>query len=518
LRLYELSARRASELLSQGEITSVELTRAVLERIDRVDPKIDAYLTVMADEALAQATEADRVRREADKVRREGGSELGARMPLLGMPIAIKDVICVAGAPTTCGSRILEGFVPPYDATVVAKIRAAGGVIVGKTNTDEFAMGSSTENSAYGPTHNPWDLERVPGGSSGGSAAAVAASTVPLALGSDTGGSVRQPAALCGVVGIKPSYGRVSRYGLVAYASSLDQIGTLARNVTDAAMLLSAIAGHDARDSTSMPLPVPDYGAALHGLASDGRALDLNGVRVGVPREYWGEGLQAEVEDAVRAAIEQLADLGADVREVSLPHTDYALPTYYLIAPAECSANLARYDGVRYGLSTPDAPDIWEAYRQTRERGFGPEVKRRIIMGAFALSAGYYDAFYLKAQKVRTLIKQDYDRAFQEVDVIVGPTSPTTAFKIGEKVDDPLQMYLSDVFTLSCNLAGICGLSLPCGFAGDTFAGGAAEGGTALPIGLQIQGAAFQEESVLRVAYAYEQATLWHERRPNLGA
>jgi aspartyl-tRNA(Asn)/glutamyl-tRNA(Gln) amidotransferase subunit A len=506
LKLYELSAHRASELLSRGEITSVELTRALLERIDRVDPEIDAYLTVMADEALAQAA-------QADKVRREAGPYLGAQMSLLGVPVAIKDVICVDGAPTTCGSRILEGFVPPYDATAVTKIRAAGGVIVGKTNTDEFAMGSSTENSAYGPTRNPWDLERVPGGSSGGSAAAVAASAAPLALGSDTGGSVRQPAALCGVVGIKPSYGRVSRYGLAAYASSLDQIGTLARNVTDAAMLLYVIAGHDARDSTSMPLPVPDYVGALRGLASDGQALDLSGVRVGVPREYWGEGLQAEVEDAVRAAIEQLADLGADVREVSLPHTDYALPAYYLIAPAECSANLARYDGIRYGLSTPDAPDIWEAYRQTRERGFGPEAKRRIIMGAFALSAGYYDAFYLKAQKVRTLIKQDYDRAFQEVDVIVGPTTPTTAFKIGEKVDDPLQMYLSDMFTLSCNLAGICGLSLPCGFAG-----GAALRSAALPIGLQIQGPAFQEESILRVAYAYEQATAWHERRPSLGA
>ena len=497
MRLYELSAHRASELLSRGEITSVELTRALVERIDQVNPSICAYLALLADQALIEAEAADRKRRE-------GGAELVRRMPLLGVPVAIKDVICVAGAPTTCGSRILEGFVPPYDATVVSKIRAAGGVIVGKTNTDEFAMGSSTENSAYFPTHNPWDLERVPGGSSGGSAAAVAAGMAPLALGSDTGGSVRQPAALCGVVGVKPSYGRVSRYGLVAYASSLDQIGTLARNVTDAALLLSTIAGHDARDSTSMSLPVPDYAAALQDSAG------LSGVRVGVPREYWGEGLQAEVEHAVRAAIEQLASLGAEVREVSLPHTDYALPTYYLIAPAECSANLARYDGVRFGLSTPDAPDIWEAYRQTRERGFGSEVKRRIIMGAFALSAGYYDAFYLKAQKVRTLIKQDFDRAFEEVDVIVGPTTPTTAFKIGEKVDDPLQMYLSDVFTLSCNLAGICGVSLPCGFSSSSAA--------ALPIGLQIQGPAFQEESILRVAYAYEQATSWHTRRPDLGS
>jgi aspartyl-tRNA(Asn)/glutamyl-tRNA(Gln) amidotransferase subunit A len=508
VKLYELSASRASELLTAGDISSVELTRSVLERIAQVNGKIDAYLTVFADEALEQSAKADRVRRG-------GGSDIAAQMSLLGVPIAIKDVICVAGAPTTCGSRILEGFVPPYDAAVVSKIRAAGGVIVGKTNTDEFAMGSSTENSAYYPTHNPWDLERVPGGSSGGSAAAVAAGMAPLALGSDTGGSVRQPAALCGVVGIKPSYGRVSRYGLVAYASSLDQIGVLARDVTDAAMLLSVIAGHDPRDSTSVSLAVPDYSAALKAEQSDGEEVELRGVRIGVPREYWGEGLQRGVEDAVRTAIEQLAALGADVCEVSLPHTDYALPAYYLIAPAEASANLARYDGVRYGLSTPDAPDIWEAYRQTRERGFGSEVKRRIIMGAFALSAGYYDAFYLKAQKVRTLIKRDFDRAFEKVDVIVGPTSPTTAFKIGEKVDDPLQMYLSDVFTLSCNLAGICGLSLLCGFAA---AGSSTTGSdSALPIGLQIQGPAFQEERILKVAYAYEQATSWHERRPRLG-
>jgi aspartyl-tRNA(Asn)/glutamyl-tRNA(Gln) amidotransferase subunit A len=509
--LHELSAHRARELLARGEITSVELTRAVLERIGQVNPRIDAYLTVLADQALAQAAKADRRRREATRTRGEGDPDIDQQMPLLGVPIAVKDVICVAGAPTTCGSRMLEGFQSPYDATVIEKIRAAGGVIVGKTNTDEFAMGSSTENSAYFPTRNPWDLERVPGGSSGGSAAAVAASTVPLALGSDTGGSVRQPAALCGVVGIKPSYGRVSRYGLVAYASSLDQIGALARGVADAALLLSVISGHDPCDSTSMSLPVPDYGAALRSLPSQ-RALDLRGLRVGVPVEYWGEGLQKEVEDAVRAAIHQLVNLGAEVREVSLPHTDYSLPTYYLIAPAECSANLARYDGVRYGLSTSDAPDIWEAYRQTRERGFGPEVKRRIVMGAFALSAGYYDAFYLKAQKVRTLIKQDFDRAFGTVDVIVGPTSPTTAFRLGEKVDDPLQMYLSDVFTLSCNLAGICGLSLPCGFA----PGEDGAGAVPLPIGLQIQGPAFQEETVLRVAYAYEQATSWHDRRPDL--
>jgi aspartyl-tRNA(Asn)/glutamyl-tRNA(Gln) amidotransferase subunit A len=498
VELHELSAYQASELLGRGEISSVELTRALLNRTAQLDGQIRAYLTLLAEQALAQAA-------EADVERARGGTEGTARRPLLGVPVAVKDVICVSGAPTTCGSRMLENFVPPYDAEVVTRLKAAGMVLVGKTNTDEFAMGSSTENSAYQTTHNPWDLERVPGGSSGGSAAAVAAGLVPLALGSDTGGSVRQPAALCGVVGIKPTYGRVSRYGLVAYASSLDQIGTLGRDVRDAAMLLGTIAGHDPRDSTSMALPVPDYASALEASA------DLRGVRVGVPREYWGEGLDAAVRAAVRAAIDQLAALGAEVREVSLPHTEYALPVYYIIAPAECSANLARYDGVRFGLSAPDAPDIWESYRLTRERGFGAEVKRRVMLGTFALSTGYYDEFYLKAQKVRTLIKGDFDRAFEDVDVIVGPTSPTPAFRIGEKVDDPMQMYLSDVFTLSCNLAGICGLSLPCGFSA---VGGSAEGTTELPIGLQIQGPAFGEESVLRVAYAYEQATSWHRRRP----
>jgi aspartyl-tRNA(Asn)/glutamyl-tRNA(Gln) amidotransferase subunit A len=486
MELYELTAHEASERLARGEISSVELTTALLERTAQLDGTIQAYLALLADRALADAA-------RADVLRRERGEDVS---PLLGVPVAIKDVICVAGAPTTCGSRILEGFRSPYEATVIERLRAAGAVLTGKTNTDEFAMGSSTENSAYFTTRNPWDVTRVPGGSSGGSAAAVAAQMVPLALGSDTGGSVRQPASLCGVVGIKPTYGRVSRYGLVAYASSLDQIGTFGRDVADAALLLSVIAGHDPRDSTSMPVPVPDYDQALVG--------DLRGVRVGLPREYMSDGVQAEVVQAVRAAIAQLEALGAEVREVGLPHTDYALPAYYVIAPAECSANLARFDGMRYGLSTPDAPDVWEVYRQSRARGFGPEVKRRIMLGTFALSAGYYDAFYLKAQKVRTLIREDFDRAFQEVDVVVGPTSPTTAFKIGERVNDPLQMYMSDVFTLSCNLAGISGLSLPCGFA------------DGLPIGLQIQGPAFKEESVIRVAYAYEQATPWHCQHPTV--
>lgn len=485
MELHDLTAHEARELLRAGEVSSLELTRALLEHTERVDAAVQAYLTLFSEQALADAERADQQRRQLGDAGR----------PLLGIPVAVKDVICVSGGTTTCGSRILEGFRSPYDATVVGKLRAAGAVLTGKTNTDEFAMGSSTENSGYFTTHNPWDLSRVPGGSSGGSAAAVASGMVPLALGSDTGGSVRQPASLCGVVGLKPSYGRVSRYGLVAYASSLDQIGTLARDVRDAGLLLSVIAGHDPCDSTSMPLDVPDYSV---------QSGDLHGVRVGIASEYMSDGAQPAVLDAVGSAIERLRELGAEIREISLPHTDYALPAYYLIAPAECSANLSRFDGVRYGLSVPDAVDIWETYRETRERGFGPEVKRRIMLGTFALSAGYYDAFYLKAQKVRTLIKQDFDRAFEQVDVIAGPTSPTTAFKIGERVDDPLQMYLSDVYTLSCNLAGICGLSVPCGFA------------DGLPIGLQLQGPAFKEESILRVAYAYEQATPWHCQHPTV--
>jgi aspartyl-tRNA(Asn)/glutamyl-tRNA(Gln) amidotransferase subunit A len=377
-------------------------------------------------------------------------------------------------------------------------LRQAGAVILGKTNTDEFAMGSSTENSAYFTTHNPWDLSRVPGGSSGGSAAAVASGMALGALGTDTGGSVRQPASLCGVVGLKPSYGRVSRYGLVAFASSLDQVGVLARSVRDAATLLGVVAGYDPFDSTSMPLPVPDYAGALH-------ANRLSGVRIGVPREYFIPGMQAQVAEAVRAAIDVMGRLGAQVREVSLPHTDYSLPVYYLVAPAEASANLARYDGVRYGLRV-DAPEgMWETYRRTRGAGFGSEVKRRIMLGTYALSAGYYDAYYLKAQQVRTLIKSDFDAAFRDVDVIACPTAPTTAFKIGEKAGDPLQMYLSDVFTLSCNLAGICGINLPCGFDNQ-----------GLPIGLQIMGPAFGEEIILRVADVYEQATEWHTYKPQI--
>ncbi|HEY63027.1 MAG TPA: Asp-tRNA(Asn)/Glu-tRNA(Gln) amidotransferase subunit GatA [Caldilineae bacterium] len=483
--LYALTIHEARELLDRGEVSSTELTEAVLERIYALDNEIKAYLTLTPELAMEQAAEADR------------RLAAGERTPLLGIPLAIKDVLCLEGVPTTCGSRILENFIPPYDATVVARLREMGAVFLGKTNTDEFAMGSSTENSAFFTTRNPWDLTRVPGGSSGGSAAAIAADLCLGALGTDTGGSVRQPAALCGVTGLKPSYGRVSRYGLVAYASSLDQVGTFGKDVVDAAILLQAIAGHDPRDSTSMDLPVPDYLAAL-------KAPDVRGLRVGVPQEYFIEGMQPEVEKGVRAAIAQLADMGAEIVEISLPHTEYALPVYYLIAPAEASANLARYDGVRYGLSVA-AKDLWETYRRTRGQGFGPEVKRRIMLGTYALSAGYYDAYYLKAGQVRTLIKQDFERAFEQVDVIVCPTSPTTAFRIGERIDDPLQMYLADIFTISVNLAGVCGISIPCGFDDQE-----------LPIGLQVIGPAFGEERILSLAHAYQQATEWHKHRPSL--
>jgi len=479
-----LTIHEAHDRLAAGETSALELTEALLERIVARDDHVQAYLTLTPEEALDQARAADERRAE------------GEDTPLLGVPLAIKDVLCTKGIPTTCGSRMLESFVPPYDATAVARLKAAGAVLLGKTNTDEFAMGSSTENSAFFTTHNPWDLDRVPGGSSGGSAAAVAADECLGALGTDTGGSVRQPAGLCGVVGLKPTYGRVSRYGLVAFASSLDQVGVLAKDVTDAAILLGSIAGHDAQDSTSLDAPVPDYAGALTG--------DVRGMRVGMPKEYFVDGVQPEVGAAVHAAVGVLAEMGAEVQEVSLPHTDYALPVYYLIAPAEASANLARYDGVRYTLRVGDGGLI-EMYKSSRGKGFGSEVKRRIMLGTYALSAGYYDAYYLKAQKVRTLIKSDFDAAFEQVDVVIAPTSPTTAFRIGEKVEDPLQMYLSDVFTLSANLAGVCGMSLPCGF--DT---------AGLPIGLQVMGPALGEEQVLQVAYAYERATDWHTRRPSL--
>jgi aspartyl-tRNA(Asn)/glutamyl-tRNA(Gln) amidotransferase subunit A len=485
MTLTDLTLTEALAKLRSGEIKATELTQAYLDRIALIDPKIGAYLTVTGELAMEQARRAD--------ARRAAGDDA----PLLGVPLAIKDVLCTQGVRTTAGSRILSDFVPPYTATAVQKLFSAGAVMLGKTNLDEFAMGSSTENSGFCPTRNPWKLDRIPGGSSGGSAAAVAAHVAAGALGTDTGGSVRQPAAMCGVVGIKPSYGRVSRYGLIAFASSLDQVGTFGRTVRDAALLLGVIAGHDECDSTSMNTPVPDYSATLTG--------DVKGLRIGVPKEYFLPGMQPEVEQAVRAAVEQLRTMGAAVHEVSLPHTDYGIPIYYLLAPAEASANLARFDGVRYGRRVT-RPGMWPTYKATRGQGFGPEVKRRIMLGTYALSAGYYDAYYLKAQKGRTLLKHDFDQAFTQVDVIATPTTPRTAFRIGEKTDDPLQMYLEDVFTLPANLAGICGVSLPCGFDGE-----------GLPIGLQLLGPAFGEPAILRAAYAYEQATEWHKRSPALG-
>jgi aspartyl-tRNA(Asn)/glutamyl-tRNA(Gln) amidotransferase subunit A len=494
--LHALSAGEALAGLARDEFTSRALTEALLARLAALDGRLGAFLTVAGERALAAADAADALRRAA----RAGGEPLPA---LLGLPIAVKDVLAVDGLPCTCGSRILENFVAPYTATAVARLEAAGALVLSKANMDEFAMGSSNENSAFFPAHNPWDLARVPGGSSGGSAAAVAARLAPAALGTDTGGSVRQPAALCGVVGLRPSYGRVSRYGLVAFASSLDQIGPLARRVYDAALLLGVMAGHDPADATSVPAPVPDYTAALEPAAVD---RSLRGLRIGVPSEYFAGGVQPEVAAAVRAALEVLAGLGAELREVSLPHTSYALPVYYLTASAEASANLARFDGMRYGLRVPSA-GLWETYRATRGQGFGPEVKRRIMLGTYALSAGYYDAYYVKAQKVRTLIRRDFEQAFEQVDLIASPTSPTTAFRLGEKTADPMQMYLADIFTLAHPLAGLPAISVPCGF-----------DGAGLPIGLQLAGPAFGEERLLQAAYAYEQATDWHTVEPALSA
>jgi len=493
--LTDLTLHEAAAQLRAGQVSSAELTEACLARIAAVDPRLNAFLAVTPEMARAAAAAADE---RLAAWRRDPAVPLH---PLAGMPLAIKDVLCVRGTPTTAGSRILQGFQPPYTATAVQRLLEAGVVVLGKTNCDEFAMGSSTENSGYGPTRNPWDTSRVPGGSSGGSAAAVAARLAFGALGTDTGGSIRQPASFCGLAGLKTSYGRVSRYGLIAFGSSLDTIGTLARSVADAALIYSAIAGHDPLDATSMPQPVAPV--ALEGAS-------LQGLRLGVPREYFIPGMQAEVEAAVRAAVSTLAGLGAEVVEISLPHTEYALPVYYLVAPAEASANLARFDGVRYGLRLSGSGQVglsslWEQYEATRGAGFGPEVKRRIMLGTYALSAGYYDAYYGQAQKVRTLIKRDFDQAFQQVDVIACPVAPTTAFALGAKAGDPLSMYLEDVFTLPPSLAGICGLSLPCGFDGQ-----------GLPIGLQLLGPALGEDRVLRAGHVYEQATEWHTRRPPL--
>lgn len=490
--LYDLTIHKAAALLNRREITSVELTRAVIERILSVENSTRAYLTLALDSALEEARLADQRRSISN-----GVSE--ATSPLLGIPLAIKDVICLAGLPTTAGSRMLEEFVPPYDATVVTRLRSAGAVFLGKTNTDEFAMGSSTENSAFFATRNPWDLTRVPGGSSGGSAAAVCAGEALGALGSDTGGSVRQPAAFCGVVGLKPTYGRVSRYGLVAFASSLDQVGPIAKDVTDCAILLNAIAGHDPLDSTTLDSPVANYAALLD--------RGVQGLRVGLLREQLRLVPSPEVVAAVERAAQVLEQLGAVVEEATLPHAEYALPAYYLLAPAEASANLARYDGVRYGMRSPENDSFWATSRQTRQQGFGSEVKRRIMLGTYALSAGFYDAYYVKAQRARTAIKDDFDRAFQRFDVLAGPTTPTVAFGLGERLADPLQMYLSDIFTLSQNLAGVCAVSVPCGFVPDASS-------VELPVGLQITGPALGEERILRVAFAFEQATGWHQRTP----
>ncbi|MCO5186449.1 MAG: Asp-tRNA(Asn)/Glu-tRNA(Gln) amidotransferase subunit GatA [Anaerolineae bacterium] len=481
--ITDLTLIELRDALRAGATSSFVATQAMIDRIVTYDNALCSYLNLTDQDALQQASDADS--RLAD----------GEELPLLGVPIAVKDIICTSGVETTAGSKILEGFIPPYDAFVVEKLKEAGAVILGKTNTDEFAMGSSTENSAYVTTHNPWDVSRVPGGSSGGSAAAVAARLAYGALGTDTGGSVRQPASFCGVVGLRPTYGRVSRWGVIAFASSLDQVGTFGRNVADCTALFQVITGHDRRDSTSLDVPYENFEAVLTG--------DVAGLRVGIPQEYFIAGIEPEVEAAVRTAIDKLAELGAEIVEISLPHTEYALPVYYLIAPAEASANLARYDGVRYGPRLK-ADDMIATVKKTRSL-FGAEPKRRIMLGTYALSAGYYDAYYGRALKARTLIKNDFKRAFEQVDVIATPTSPTTAFKIGAKVDDPLSMYLSDIFTLSLNLSASCGLSLPCGFDSN-----------GLPIGLQLIGDTLQEATILNAAYAYEQATDWHERAPVL--
>jgi aspartyl-tRNA(Asn)/glutamyl-tRNA(Gln) amidotransferase subunit A len=482
LTIHELTTQLAAR-----QLTAREATQACLDRITAVDGNLNAFISHDVQDALAQAA-------AADAAIANGASH--DEQPLLGVPIGIKDVIAVKNQPLTCGSKILGDFISPYEATVIGKLRDAGATIFGRLNMDEFAMGSSTENSAFGPARNPWDQERISGGSSGGSAVAVAVDECIAALGSDTGGSIRQPAAHCGCVGLKPTYGRVSRFGLVAYASSLDQIGTLTKDTRDAATMLNVISGHDPRDSTSIQRDVPDYASGL--------GENLKGLKIGLPREYQAAGLDPEVRDSVDAAIKQLGELGAEVREISLPHTEYAVATYYIIATAEASANLARFEGVRYGARV-EGSDPESMNRATRGAGFGEEVKRRIILGTYVLSSGYYDAYYLRAQKVRTLIREDFLKAFEEVDIIASPTSPTAAFKIGEKAGDPLQMYLSDIYTISANLASICGISVPCGFTSGN-----------LPIGLQLLGRPFGEGKILQAAHTYEQATDWHTKRPTM--
>ena len=528
LPLWQLSVTEAAQLLARREISSAELTDAYLQRIAAVDGRLSAYITVTADRARRQAAAADR------------RIAAGRAAPLTGIPMQVKDLLCTRDIATTCASRMLADYVPVYDAAAVARLLSQDAVLLGKGNLDEFGMGSSTENSAFFPTRNPWDVRRVPGGSSGGSAAAVAAGLAPFALATDTGGSIRQPAAFCGITGLKPTYGRVSRYGLVAYASSLDQIGPLARSAADCALALQAIAGPDPRDATSLPDAVPDYAAALTG--------NIAGLRLGVPQEYFGAGqnaglnagqsagMDAGARSVITAAIDRLAAMGAEIRPVSLPTAEYALACYYIIAPSECSANLARYDGVKYGYSHQGDGDLWQAMERTRQHGFGPEVKRRIMLGAFALSAGYYDAYYRKAQQVRTLIRQDFDRVFRPaagrcgsgtvgsaadgVDALVAPVTPGVAFPLGERVDDPLRMYLGDVYTLPANIAGLPAMSLPCGFitpaddAANSNASGIAIGNNPLPVGLQLIGPPLSEPTLLQIADAYQQVTDWHQQRP----
>ena len=485
MELQKLTIHQLHELLSKKEVTSKEVTESFLKRIELVDGKVHAYTTLTPELAIKQAKQAD------ENIRQ------GKLNTLTGIPLAIKDVLCIQGVKTTCGSKILENFIAPYDATVIKKLKEKDVVFIGRTNMDEFAMGSTTETSHFGTTRNPWNLERIPGGSSGGSAAAVSADECIAALGTDTGGSIRQPAACCGLVGLKPTYGRVSRFGLVAFASSLDQIGPMTKDVKDTAILMNDICGYDPLDSTSANKEVPNYTQVL------GR--EVKGMSVGIPREYFIEGLDTEVEEAIREAIKVLEGLGMNIKEVSLPHTEYAVAVYYLIAPAEASSNLARYDGVRYGYRTQEDVGLLDMYKHSRSEGFGAEVKRRIMLGTYALSAGYYDAYYKKASQVRTLIRNDFEKAFKECDVIVTPTYPTTAFKIGEKVDNPLKLYLSDIFTIPANLAGMAGISIPCGLSSE-----------GLPIGLQILANFFQEEKLLKVAHAYEQHTKWHLIKPDL--
>jgi aspartyl-tRNA(Asn)/glutamyl-tRNA(Gln) amidotransferase subunit A len=486
VELFQKTIHDLHEMLKKKEVSSVEITKSVFERIEKVEGRIKSYITITKESALKEAEAADEIIKNGNEI-----------APLTGIPLAIKDLLCVEGVEATCGSKMLQGFIPPYDATSIKKLKEQHPVFLGKVNMDEFAMGSSTETSYFGITKNPWNLETIPGGSSGGSAACVAADACIGALGSDTGGSIRQPAALCGIVGLKPTYGRVSRFGLVAFASSLDQIGPMTKDVRDCALLLNIISGKDSRDSTSADVLVPDFTKALE--------KDVKGLKIGIPKEYFVEGMNEEIEKSIRDGIKLLEGLGAESVEVSLPHTEYAIATYYVLATAEASSNLARYDGVKYGYRAGEKDDLIEMYKKTREEGFGAEVKRRIMLGTYVLSAGYYDAYYRKAQQVRTLIKNDFEDAFKKCDVLITPTSPTAAFKIGEKTGDPLQMYLSDIFTISTNLAGIPGISIPCGFTKDN-----------LPVGLQIMGKNFDEETVLQVAYNFEQNTDYHLKKPEL--